>query len=189
METNKIIEELKAVEKLPVNPDQKHWLEQRAKDAHPVECVRMRDVFTPDQLRFLSQNTGFKARQKECYRNATTLIDDVEWMAAHYDPAVPELKYVEGFVYSLGLLPIEHAFVKVGDKYIDPTFERAMHLDVRKEIYVSCIELDVKTMRKYLVETGYYGELYLYDYFLRFRPELAERIRERNPHRNKIPAR
>ena len=182
METNRIIEELRAKASLDWNPEQKAWFEQQANDARVVECVRMRDVFTPDQMEMLFKNIGYKTQQKMCYKNASELVERVEWMAGHYDPNIPPVKYVEGFAYCYELLPIEHAFVKVGDKYIDPTFERALHRDVRKEIYVSCIELDPETMAKYQLETGFYGELYVYDYMCKNRPELAEQVRARNPH-------
>lgn len=183
METNRLIDELKAVAELDWNPEQKAFYQQRAADARPVECVPMRDVFTPEQLQFLFKNTGYKTQQKMCYKNAAELVERAEWMAAHFDSSVPEIKYVEGYAYCCDLLPIEHAFVKVGDKYIDPTFERALHRDVRKEMYASCIELDPETMARYQYETGFYGELYVYDYMCKNRPELAEQVRTRNPHR------
>ena len=182
METNRIIEELRAKASFDWNPEQKAWFEQQANDARPVQCVRMRDAFTPEQLQFLFKNTGYKTQQKMCYRNAAELVQRAEWMAAHFDSCIPEIKYVEGYAYCYGLLPIEHAFVKVGDLYVDPTFERALHRDVRKELYAACIELDFETMAKYQVETGFYGELYVYDYMCKNRPELAAQIRARNPH-------
>lgn len=182
METNYIIEDLRAKASLDWNPEQKAWFEQQANDAKPVQCVRMRDVFTPEQLQFLFKNLGYKTQQKMCYRNAAELVERVAWMAGHFDPDVPEIKYVEGYASCYGLLSIEHAFVKVGDLYIDPTFERALHLDVRKENYVSCIELDFETMARYQAETGFYGEMYQYDYLCKNRPELAAQIRARNPH-------
>ena len=182
METNRIIEELRARASLDWNPEQKAWFEQQVNDVRPVECVPMRDVFKPDPMEMLFKNIGYKTQQKMCYKNAAKLVRSVEWMARHYDPNIPSVKYVEGFAYCYGLLPIEHAFVKVGDKYIDPTFERALHRDVRKEMYVSCIELDPKTMSRYQLETGFYGELYVYDYMCKNRPELAEQKRAWNRH-------
>lgn len=176
METNRITEELRARAALNWNPEQKAWFEQQANDARPVQCVRMRDAFTPEQLEYLRGR--YRTQQKMCYRNATELIR----LIAGYKLFPQPVRYVEGFAYSCGLLPIEHAFVKFGDVYIDPTFERALRLDVRKELYVSCIELDPLTMAKYQLETGYYGELYVYDYMKRNRPELAAQIRARNPH-------
>lgn len=182
METNIIIDELNAKAAFDWEPEQKAYFAQQANDARPVQCVRMRDAFTSEQLQFLFKNTGYKTQQKMCYRNASELVERAEWMAAHFDSDVPEIKYVEGYAYAYDLLLIEHAFVKVGDLYIDPTFERALHRDVRKEIYASCIELDPETMVRHQLETGFYGGLYVYDYMCKNRPELAAQIRARNPH-------
>ena len=177
---NRIIEYLKDLASLNCGHEQIAWYTQQVKDARPVQCVRMRDVFTREQLQFIFKNTGYKAEIKMCYKNAAELVECIEWMAVHYDSDIPDIKYVEGFLDSL--FPVEHAFVKVGDKYIDPTFERALHLDVRNMPYVSCIELDRETMEQYQTETGYYGGLYMYDYMRKNRPEMAERMRARNPH-------
>lgn len=181
METNRIIEELKAMAMLDWNPEQKAFYEQRAADAKPVECVPMRDVFTPEQLRFLRDKLGYRTQQKMCYRNAAELVRLIAGLGAFTLTTAP-IRYVEGYAYCCELLPIEHAFVKIGNKYIDPTFERALHRDVRKELYVSCIELDPETMARYQLETGFYGELYQYDYLCKNRPELAAKMRKINPH-------
>ena len=58
METNRIIDELKAIAGMDWNPEQKAFYEQRAADARVVECVPMWDVFTPEQLRFLRDKLG-----------------------------------------------------------------------------------------------------------------------------------
>ena len=160
------------------NPEQKAYFVQRAKDARPVECVRMCDVFTPEQMDFLRQN--YHTKQKQCYKNASILVSLLSHPWGRYLNWEP-VKYVEGFSYACGLLPIEHAFVKIGDKYIDPTFERALHRDVRNEMYVSCIELEPGEMDRLQAETGYYGELYQYSYIKRFRPELAAKMRALRP--------
>ena len=179
METNHIIDELRAVAALDWNPEQKAYYEQRAADARPVECVRMCDVFTPDAMDFLREN--YHTQQKQCYKNAALLVMLISHPLGRFLFPQP-VKYVEGFGYACGLLPIEHAFVKIGDKYIDPTFERALRRDVRKEMYASLIELDPETMAKYQYETGYYGELYQYDYLCKHRPEQAAKFRALNPH-------
>lgn len=177
METNRIIEELRAKASFDWNPEQKAWFEQQANDARPVQCVRMRDAFTPEQLELLKR-WRYRTQQKMCYRNAAELVRLIEMDCRFTGP----IRYVEGFAYAYGLLPIEHAFVKVGNLYVDPTFERALHRDVRKELYAACIELDPLTMAQYQLETGFYGELYVYDYMCKNRPELAAQIRARNPH-------
>lgn len=180
METNHIIEELRARAALDWNPEQKAWFEQQANDARVVHCVRMRDAFTPEQMAYI--RAYYRTQQKMCYRNAAELVRIIAGRGGEIRLFPEPVRYVEGYAYAYGLLPIEHAFVKIGDKYIDPTFERALHRDVRKEMYASCIELDPLTMANYQLETGFFGELYVYDYLKRNRPELAAQIRARNPH-------
>jgi hypothetical protein len=175
METNPIIEELNAFARMDFGPEQKAYYEQRAKDARPVECVRMCDVFTQDQMAFWRYI--YSAKKKMCYKNASDLVMILsDLMPARY--RVPPVKYVEGLVYSRGLLAIDHAFVKVGDKYIDPTFELALQEDVRKEMYVSLIELTPQEMGRFQAETGMYGDLYQYAFLKQHRPDLAARWAE-----------
>ena len=175
---NPIINDLNARASIDWPDEQKAYFVQIAADAKPVDCVRMCDALTSEQMKWIRM-MGYHTQQKMCYRNATELVRILGAVADKWDLNV---KYVEGFAFSCDLLSIEHAFVKVGDKYIDPTFERALKLDVRCEYYVSCLELDAETMAHYQMDTGYYGELYRYDYALRHRPKLAARIRELNPH-------
>lgn len=178
METNIIIEELKTIAGMMASTEQKYYYQQKVADAMVVECVRMREVFRREEMGFLRE--FYKPEQKQCYRNASTLVKLMSHPLAKNMFKKP-VKYVEGYTYAAGLLPIEHAFIKYGEKYIDPTFERALKLDVRKEMYVSLIELEPETMMQYELETGCFGELYRYDYACRNDPNLAERIRAINP--------
>lgn len=180
METNRIVEELRARAAENWNQEQKAWFEVQAKDARPVKCVPMCEAFTPEQMAFIRGN--FKAKQKMCYKNAAGLVILSQTCALSFPQP---MKYVEGFVYCRGFWPIEHAFIKVGDLYVDPTFERALHRDVRKEMYVSCIELDPLTMAIYISETGRYGDLYYYDFLCKNRPKKAAEIRALNPFSDK----
>lgn len=175
METNRIVEELRVLASLNWDPEQKEYYKQQAKDARPVQCIRMCDALTPEQLEYLRGR--YRTQQKMCYKNAADLIRIIAFCDLFTEP----IRYVEGFAYACELLPIEHAFVKIGDVYIDPTFERALHRDVRKELYVSCVELDPFTMAAYLLETGTYGGLYYYNYLKKYRPKLAERVAAMNP--------
>ena len=176
---NPIIEYLEAWSLLNVGKTEKHFLTQRLKDARSVECVRMQAVFNDEQMAFLRH--CYKAQQRMCYRNASELLrliaepGGASWLFP--EPAF----YVEGFVFSNGLFPIEHAFVKIGDRYIDPTFEMALKRDPRQEMYVSLIEIAPRELLKLEGETGYYGEMYRYSYLKRFRPDLAARMRDLNP--------
>ena len=93
-----------------------------------------------------------KPKPKECYRNSHLLCE-----------AFPErILYCEGKTNVP--IPIDHAFNKVGDAYIDITFELALHENPSIYEYVTFGEYDAKTIRKVVLETGYYGEIYKWLY-------------------------
>lgn len=54
---------------------------------------------------------------------------------------------------------------KAGDAYIDITFEFALHENPSIYEYVTFGEYDAKTIRKAVLETGYYGEIYKWLYY------------------------
>lgn len=94
-----------------------------------------------------------KPKPKECYRNSHLLCE-----------AFPErILYCEGKTNVP--IPIDHAFNKVGDAYIDITFEFALHENPSIYEYVTFGEYDAKTIRKAVLETGYYGEIYKWLYY------------------------
>ena len=94
-----------------------------------------------------------KPRPKQCYRNSHLLCE-----------AFPErILYCEGKTNVP--IPIDHAFNKVGDAYIDITFEFALHENPSIYEYVTFGEYDAKTIRKAVLETGYYGEIYKWLYY------------------------
>ena len=175
MKTNPIINYLNNLASLGFSGEQKNYYVQRAKDARPVECVRMVDVFTPAQMLFLQKY--YKPQVKQCYKNAADLVMLMSQLGFMFrEPA----KYVEGI--SGNIVPIDHAFVKVGSRYIDPTYEMVLKKDVRKETYVSLIELDPVTMGQYLVDSGYYGNLYQHKYILDHYPESAAKLQALKGH-------
>ena len=168
---NDIKNQLTAMAGMGWGKGQTAFYKQMVKDCRAVECERMRDILTPKQREFI--NAFYKAERKKCYRNAAELV----FLMERADWLFPEpVRYVEGFTQYLIL--IEHGFVKYGEHYLDPTLERAVRLDVRKEIYASLIELEPATLRRYLLETGNYGNLYQYAYDLEHNPERAAAIRK-----------
>ena len=160
MEDNMIIRELKAIAELDwLNEEQASYYRERAERAYPVQCVPMAEVFTPEQMSFI--RIHYRAKRNGCWQNASRLFDLICYNPLYFHE---KAKYVEGFVRSGGLLAIDHAFVRVGDKYIDPTFERALRLDVRNEDYVALREFSFREKNELQWESGYYGELYLFDW-------------------------
>ena len=67
--------------------------------------------------------------------------------------------YCEGYTSYMGI-PIEHAFNKVGDKYIDITSELVLKKDVTDDEYVLLGEFTKEDVYKVTNETGYYGGVY-----------------------------
>jgi hypothetical protein len=68
-------------------------------------------------------------------------------------------EYVEGKVLCCGL-SIDHAWVKIGDIYIDPTFEYALGKDVSQEKYAALQEFPLSLVRSYQLKTQVYGDIY-----------------------------
>lgn len=173
---NPILEYLRCLAGFELNEQQRAYHAQRLQDARPVRCSLMRDVFGPEQSSFL--RVSYRPKIRECYKNAseflrlTTPPGGASWLFPQ------PIKYVEGIVYSKAApIPIEHAFVKIGKKYIDPTFELALKEDPRDCLYVSLIELDRNEMTLLQAETGHYGDLYGYKWAKEHFPELADRMR------------
>jgi len=153
--------ELKALADDPWNPQPKAWFERRFKDARPVHCVPMAEALTASQMALLTQ-VGYRPEKKECFKNATLLVD-----YAHFYGFEKEVRYVEGLTLDPALalhVSIEHAWVRVGDKYIDPTVERCLKADVTKWEYVALIEKDWKGLLEVLNETECYGDVYRHEF-------------------------
>ena len=152
--------ELKALANGPWNwnAQQKAWYEKRLKDARPVQCVPMAQALNAAQLALL-HHVGYRTRKKECFKNAAMLVD----YAHFYD--MGDVRYVEGLALDPALpVSIEHAWVRVGDLYIDPTAERRLKADVTKWEYVALIEKDWAGLMEVLAKTEYYGDVYRYEY-------------------------
>lgn len=103
---------------------------------------------------------------QQCYRNAHLLCQ-----------LFPErVQYCEGKV--LAFTPIEHAFNRIGDKYVDITFEFALNdTELLQHEYVVFGEYDLQTINRVTKETGYYGDIY--------RNVYIERVKD-NPRRNEV---
>lgn len=55
---------------------------------------------------------------------------------------------------------IEHAWNKIGDKYIDITMELVLHRDPTQEEYLSLGEYSEDVISPIVLETGFYGNIY-----------------------------
>lgn len=127
---NPIIRDLKELSNLRIgNELQQAYIEQVLKDAKPIKCVPLDEVFTPAEIRTIKK--VLRPKKHQCYLNSalmTELFPD-------------KCKYVEGYGWN-GIFKVEHAFNRVGNKYIDITWELALGYDVLKLPYVALIEAD-----------------------------------------------
>lgn len=123
-----------------------YWLDL-LKVAQQVEVVPMSEVFTKDEIKRIKLLV--RPKKKMCYNNSHQLTY-----------LFPEkVKYVEGRMSYSGL-PIDHAFNRVSDKYVDITIELALKRDVRKYEYVKFAEYDTRQIHTAALSTGYYGNYY-----------------------------
>lgn len=137
--------------KLPLHDRQRKYFQCLLKSAKPVQIVRAADILEDFELEYIKH--VLKPKPKECYKNSHLLCE-----------AFPErFLYCEGRVNVP--IPIDHAFNKVGDVYIDITFEFALHEDPTIYEYVTFGEYDAETIQISSLATGYYGDVYRYLYY------------------------
>lgn len=147
---NRIITEIESILQLPLQDRQKRYYQDLLKSSEPVEIVRASDVLNQYEIDYIRH--VIKPKPKECYQNAHLLCE-----------AFPDrIMYCEGRVDVP--IPIDHAFNKVGDAYIDITFEFALHENPSVYDYVVFGEYDYQTIRRAIIQNGYFGEVYKWDY-------------------------
>lgn len=150
---SEIIKEIEMILELPLHEKQKTYFQDLLKAAKPVKIVRAADVLNDYELEYIQH--VLKPQPKKCYRNAHLLCETFP----------DRFQYCDGKVNVP--IPIDHAFNKVGDVYIDITFEFALHENPSIYEYVTFGEYDAKTIRKAVLETGYYGGIYNWLYYKR----------------------
>ena len=149
---NPIIRQLREIknmlERANACKEQVEWMQKVIKAARPVKCVPAASVLDETQIEYIKR--VLKPEPKHCYLNSHMLCE-----------AFPdEIKYCEGKT----AIPfeIDHAFNKVGDKYIDITFEFALGEDPRKYPYVVLGEYDADEIDRVLEATKTFGGYFAY---------------------------
>jgi len=133
-----------------LNPKQLEFFKAELDAARLVQCVRLEDVFTPEELVVI--RAEFRPKKNECYKNATDFITFLIMRLGLYDA-----QYVEGLAES-SVLNIEHAWNRVRGKYVDVTFELLFGDDNRERGYVSLVEMGYGDLVELQAENGYYGD-------------------------------
>ena len=145
---NSIIEEIELMKSITTGL-QKEYYSDLLQSSKVVNVVSVKDVFTPEEVSLIKKI--IRPKKKQCYRNATLLTY-----------LFPNVMYIEGKSMPENFFPIDHAFNKVGDFYIDITFELVLGEDVTKTEYVSFGEYDNNQVIEVADKTGFYGECYNY---------------------------
>lgn len=149
MEVNKskIIKELCQLAEI-INGKAKKYYESMIADATPIRIAPLSEVFDEETINLIK--TQINPESKLCFKNATmlcTLFPD-------------RVKYVEGRFTVCGLFSTEHAWNKVGDKYIDITMEIALGRNPAEEEYIALGEYEESEILPYLFESKVYGGIY-----------------------------
>lgn len=148
---SKIIGELKLIREILSNPKQIEYYDQIIRDAHVVKITPIAEIFTPTQIKAIK--TIVNPQIKECYKNAHLL--------SHlYSDSDNPILYVEGKMTVCGTFSTEHAWNKIGDKYIDITAELVLGRDPNEEEYVAFGEYSAQQINSIVLDRGYYGDIY-----------------------------
>lgn len=146
-----IIEEMRAFLRLDLPDRQRQYFTDTIAAAKRVEVVKAADVFDEREIELIRRI--IRPEKQACYRNAhllTLLFPD-------------RVRYCEG--KTLAIIPIDHAFNRVGDKYVDITFEMALKDDgFTGYEYVVFGEYPAGIIETITGQTGYYGEIYRFCY-------------------------
>ena len=144
---SKIISVWESFLQLSLGEKQKSFYEKMISDAQVVHMTPIKEVFSKEEISQIKKCV--KPKKKECYKNATSLC-------ALFPEK--EIKYVEGFFTCYGF-PLEHAFNKVGDKYVDITGSLLLSVSEDEE-YVALGEWTEKEVWEVLLKTGCYGGIW-----------------------------
>lgn len=154
---NPIISQLRQVATLTQwDKGQQAFFDQQLADAKEIKMSKLSDVFTPREINLIKNIV--RPQKNQCYRNSALMAE-----------LFPDrCKYVEGFGYSL--FNIDHAWNKVGDKYVDVTWELVLKEDTTKRVYVALIEASAEEIVKDISEHDnivgdYYRRYYIKTHF------------------------
>ena len=127
---------------------QKEFFATMKSHLKPIEVQPCSAIFDKKDCAWIKR----VVQPKQCYRNAYKVGE-------HFEFGELKPEYVEGKVLCCGL-SIDHAWVKIGDIYIDPTFEYALGKDVSREKYAALQEFPLSLVRSYQLKTQVYGDIY-----------------------------
>lgn len=123
---------------------QKEYYQHQLDCAELIECVSVYEVLSEEEISRIKKTIN--PQPKECYRNAARL--------AMLFP--DRIEYVEGLYGVMGVFGTEHAWNRIGNKYIDITAELVLKKDVKKEDYVKLMVLSSKEITDLVLKENCY---------------------------------
>lgn len=151
-----ILQDIRNRKELTKGSLHEEMLDLELADIKEVLCKPIREVLSDEEYQRLDQRTILGLQMKECYSNS---LHVAQALSAIRD----DVRYVEGYALAANVLPIPHAWVKVGEDYIDPTFELVLKKDVRVETYAALGEYTYDYALSRMAEWGTYGDVYMQD--------------------------
>lgn len=144
---NQIIKELRQITEI-MSGKQREYYESMIADATPIRIAPLSEAFNEYEIDMIKR--VIKPEAKQCYKNASDLC-----------VLFPDrVKYVEGRFTVCVLFSTEHAWNKVGDKYVDITAELALNNNINEEEYVVLGEYEYEETLSYLYKSKVYGGIY-----------------------------
>ena len=156
MKTDYIMEHIKMLYNV-TSGEQKKYYQHQLDCAKPIECVSIREVLSESEIDLIK--SVINPQPKECYKNATRL--------AMLFP--DRVEYVEGYYGVMGVLGTEHAWNRVGDKYIDITAELVLEKNITDEHYVQLMTLSADEVTDMVLEEDCYTWLFGVKYAKKFK--------------------
>ena len=153
MEDNPILQEIDAFAKL-CGGNQGEFYRQMQRDAKVIKISSIYDVFTDEEIKTIKRT--IMPKKKMCYKNASLLTKS-------FIGRQKDIKYCEGKMTVFKSFSYDHAFNKVGDKYVDITMELALGKSfdkIKDEYYVVLVECDMQELVDAEINSGVYGNVY-----------------------------
>ena len=133
---------------------QKEYYQCMIDDAKEVQIKSVYDVFTEEEIERIKSRV--KPKAKECYANSYHLC--TAGLLGY------NILYCEGYTEVYGI-PIEHAFNKVNDSYVDITLELVIGDDVKSKNYILLGEYQPNKALELMAKNGVYGGCYQENFF------------------------
>ena len=146
-----LLEDLKKIAELTKGSNQGEFYARKVESAKAIQVVSVKEVLTERDIKWIKE--VLRPKCKECYKNAMRFAMQFNCL------------YVEG-QYEVCGFGTDHAFNKIGGKYVDITAEFALqekNITPAKE-YLSIAEYTNHDAMDYVLKMGCYDSVFNFKY-------------------------